>query len=46
MMPGPVPSACPRCSALLDHRTELPGGIDAPTVVSCPDCEYEKTFDQ
>lgn len=41
-----VPSTCPRCGELLDHRTELPGGVDVPTVVSCPDCEYEETFDE
>lgn len=38
------PSVCPRCDTLLDHKTESPGGMEAPLLVTCPDCEYEETF--
>ncbi|ACV46230.1 MULTISPECIES: hypothetical protein [Halomicrobium] len=45
-MPETIPSTCPQCDALLDHMTAMPGGADAPTVVSCPSCEYEETFEK
>jgi len=39
-----IPSTCPECGRLLDHRKRAPGGIDAPIEVTCPDCGYEKTL--
>lgn len=34
-------TVCPECGSLLDHTKESPGGVDAPTKVNCPECEYE-----